>query len=85
MVQNRKGNLFEVSYYPISLTYDIKTFLEISDSLQLKLYVIDSSNSFHITIIFDEKKRSYLRLPYKYKEWYKQNWHNYPMLKLTPK
>ena len=48
----------------------------------MKLYVIDASNEFQVPIIFDEKKRSYLRLPYKYKDWYVQNCPKYPLLKI---
>ena len=52
--------------------------------MKLKIYVIDSSNAFQIPITFDEKKRTYLSLPYKYKDWYVQNCPKYPMLKLPP-
>ncbi len=73
---------FDIAYAPIALTDDIKTCLAIAAALKLKLYVIDASNSFQVPITFDKKKRSYLSLPFKYKDWYVQNCPNDPMLQI---
>ena len=51
--KQQQGIYFDISYSPTSLTDNIKTCLSIAASLRLKIYVIDSSNTFQIPIIFE--------------------------------
>jgi hypothetical protein len=73
------------SYYPVGSIDSIRLLLAIAASKCLCLNVLDISNAFQTSIIFDPSERTYITLPPFYLEWFRQKWPDYWLPSLLTK
>jgi hypothetical protein len=60
------------SYSPVGSIDSIRLVLAIAASKRLRLNVLDISNAFQTSIIFDPSERTYITLPQFYREWFRE-------------
>jgi hypothetical protein len=68
---------FTNSYSPVGSIDSIRLLLSLAASNHWTLNVLDISNAFQTSIIFDPNERTYLSLPPFYLEWFKAQWPDY--------
>jgi hypothetical protein len=73
------------SYSPVGSIDSIRLLLAIAASRKLKLNVLDISNAFQTSVVFDPDDRTYITLPPFYFEWFHHHWPDYPLPSLSPK
>jgi hypothetical protein len=67
------------SYSPVGSIDSIRLLLSITASQRWTLNVLDISNAFQTSIIFDPNERTYLSLPPFYLEWFLATWPDYKL------
>jgi hypothetical protein len=70
---------FVESYSPVESIDSIRLMLALSASLQYKLHVLDISNAFMNSVIFDPEERVYLSLPPFYLNWFRSQWPDFKL------
>jgi hypothetical protein len=73
------------SYSPVGSIDSIRLILAIAASKRLHLNVLDISNAFQTSIIFDPSECTYITLPPFYLEWFHEKWPDYKLPSLLPK
>lgn len=61
------------SYSPVGSIDSIRLLLAFAASRKLKLNVLDISNAFQTSVVFDPDDRTYITLPPSYLEWFRHN------------
>jgi hypothetical protein len=70
------------SYSPVN---SICLLLAIAASRKLRLNVLDISNAFQTSVVFDPDEQTYITLPQFYLEWFCHNWPDYKLPSLLSK
>ncbi len=73
------------SYSPVASIDSIRLLLNLAASTGLLLSILDISNAFQNSIIFDASDRVYLSLPPLYLDWFRQQWPDYQLPSLNIK
>jgi hypothetical protein len=73
------------SYSPVGSIDSICLLLAIAAPRKLKLNVLDISNVFQTSVVFDPDDRTYITLTPFYLEWFHHNWPDYPLTSLLSK
>jgi hypothetical protein len=73
------------SYSPVGSIDSIRLLLAIAASRKLRLNVLDISNAFQTSVVFDPDERTYITLPPFYLEWFHHNWPDYKLPSLLSK
>jgi hypothetical protein len=73
------------SYSPVGSIDGIRLILAIAASRKMKLNVLDISNAFQTSVVFDPSERTYITLPPFYLEWFRHNWPDYKLPSLLSK
>jgi hypothetical protein len=76
---------FTDSYSPVASIDSIRLLLNLATSESLLISIIDTSNAFQNSIIFDATERVYLSLPPLYLDWFRQQWPDYNLPSLNIK
>jgi len=76
---------FTDSYSPVASIDSIRLLLNLAASLGLLISVLDISNAFQNSIIFDPSERVYLSLPPLYLDWFLQQWPDFHLDTTNPK
>ena len=76
---------FQDSYSPVASIDGIRMLLNLAASEQLLLSIMDISNAFQNSIIFDASERVYLSLPPLYLDWFRHQWPDYNLPSLNIK
>jgi hypothetical protein len=75
---------FNESYSPIGSIDSVRLILALSATLCLTLHVLDISNAFQNSIIFDPDERVYLSLPPFFLDWFHPQWPDYNLPSQDP-
>jgi hypothetical protein len=70
---------FTDSYSPVGAIDSIRLLLAISAAHRLQLHVLDITNAFQSSIIFDPEERVYINLPPFYLDWFTSQWPDYKL------
>jgi len=73
------------SYSPVGSIDSICLLLAIAAPRKLKLNVLDISNVFQTSVVFDPDGGTYITLTPFYLEWFHHNWPDYPLTSLLSK
>jgi hypothetical protein len=65
------------SYSPVASIDSLRLLLNLAASENLLISILDISNAFQNSIVFDATERVYLSLPPLYLEWFPQQWPDY--------
>jgi hypothetical protein len=76
---------FMDSYSPVTSIDSIRVLLQIAASNRLLISIMDISNAFQNSIVFDASERVYLSLPPLYLAWFTQQWPDFELPSLNPK
>jgi hypothetical protein len=76
---------FQDSYSPVASIDGIRMLLNLAASEQLLLSIMDISNAFQNSIIFDASEHVYLSLPPLYLDWFRHQWPDYNLPSLNIK
>jgi len=76
---------FTDSYSPVGSIDSIRILLNIAASAGLLISILDISNAFQNSIIFDASECVYLSLPPLYLDWFRQQWPDYDLPSLNVK
>ncbi len=76
---------FTDSYSPVASIESIRVLLNIAASSGLLVNILDISNAFQNSIIFDVTERVYMSLPPLYLEWFIHQWPDFPLPSTNPK
>ncbi len=76
---------FHDSYSPVASIESIRVLLNIAASSGLLVSILDISNAFQNSIIFDATERVYMSLPPFYLEWFLHQWSDFPLPSTNPK
>ncbi len=76
---------FTDSYSPVASIDSLRLLLNLAASEGLLISIMDISNAFQNSIIFDATERVYLSLPPLYLDWFRQQWPNYDLPSLNVK
>jgi len=82
----QKENIdFQDSYSPVGSIDSIRILLNLAASAGLLISIMDISNAFQNSIIFDASERVYISLPPLYMDWFRQQWPDYILPSLNVK
>ena len=76
---------FTDSYSPVGSIDSLRILLNIAAATGLLISILDISNAFQNSIIFDASERVYLSLPPLYLDWFRQQWPDYDLPSLNVK
>lgn len=76
---------FTDSYSPVASIESIRVLLNVAASNGLIVSILDISNAFQNSIIFDTTEKVYMSLPPLYLEWFKHQWPDYSLPSLNLK
>ena len=76
---------FTDSYSPVASIDSLRLLLNLAASEGLLISIMDISNAFQNSIIFDATERVYLSLPPLYLDWFRQQWPDYDLPSLNMK
>jgi len=76
---------FQDSYSPVASIDSLRLLLNLAATENLLISILDISNAFQNSIIFDATERVYLSLPPLYLEWFRQHWPDYDLPSITTK
>jgi len=76
---------FSDSYSPVASIDSIQLLLNLAAASGLIISILDISNAFQNSIIFDASERVYLSLPPLYLDWFRQQWPDYNLPSLNVK
>jgi hypothetical protein len=75
---------FQDSYSPVASIDSIRLLLAIAASKRYTIHVLDISNAFQNSVIFDPSECTYITLPPFYLTWFKSKWPDYQLPSTTP-
>jgi hypothetical protein len=82
----QKENIdFTDSYSPVASIDSLRLLLTLAASEGLIISIMDISNAFQNSIIFDATERVYISLPPLYLDWFRQQWPDYNLPSLNAK
>jgi len=76
---------FTDSYSPVASIDSLRLLQNLAASENLLISILDISNAFQNSIVFDATERVYLSLPPLYLEWFRQQWPDYNLPSLNIK
>jgi hypothetical protein len=76
---------FTDSYSPVASIESIRVLLNLAASNGLLVSILDISNAFQNSIIFDDSEHVYMSLPPLYLEWFKHQWPDFTLPSMNPK
>jgi len=76
---------FTDSYSPVASIDSIRLLFNLAAASGLIISIIDTSNAFQNSIIFDASERVYLSLPPLYLNWFRQQWPDFHLPSLNVK
>ncbi len=75
---------FNESYAPVGSIDSIRTIICYAAANSLTINVMDISNAFQSSIVFDPSERVYLSLPPKFLDWFTSKWPDFPLPNNNP-